>query len=681
MTRALASLPVRASLWSLAAVALLRATPAGTALTMIVRTLQSAIDSGLGVATSAAVIVDSRCTGADGIALALGVVLAQRTAWTHRLAGSAGALLLVLAVNTTRVVTLGAAASRPELFAILHEQIWPAVLVIAIAGYTWLWLRGFGSAPWMRSRGAAFGIAACVLLMLQFAGFPLISKSDAARRVCEWTAAAAALVMSAAGASASADGAVLSTSRGAFVVTPECVWTPLIALYAAAIVTVPLTIARRAMALAAMLPLFFALSIARALVTALPAAIAPDPLTAIHAFFQIACAVALVIVTAARSTSITRGVAAAALGAAVAWATALVASLGLAFADAVPDPQGARALMPPIAIALTVALFVAAGSRRWRRLVLATVLAVLAAAGLEQIRISPHPLFWRALSLAIPAGLAAWLFRGERTAASYRSFWDEVGEQFPDLGGAASTALYRRNEIALISDAIPSLDGCRLLKTDLWDEARNTRILQWTAERGAIVTGIDLAAATARAARAAFGPLDARVTVADVRRLPFADASFDAVYSMGTVEHFDETEDAVRELARVLRPGGRLILGVPNRFDPFLRPLMVRALHAFGLYGYGFEKSYSRRQLRAMIERAGLLVTAESGLLFIPGWLRMAELAAHTRGWRVRSALIAPAVAAFIWIDERFPRLRRHGYLLASIAAKPHTRSALTCRP
>ena len=84
-----------------------------------------------------------------------------------------------------------------------------------------------------------------------------------------------------------------------------------------------------------------------------------------------------------------------------------------------------------------------------------------------------------------------------------------------------------------------------------------------------------------------------------MRDLPFRDASFDAIYSMGTIEHFDETERAVEEMARVLKPGGRAIVGVPNRHDPFLRPLLATALQAVGLYGYGYEKSYSRRALRA----------------------------------------------------------------------------------
>jgi SAM-dependent methyltransferase len=161
-----------------------------------------------------------------------------------------------------------------------------------------------------------------------------------------------------------------------------------------------------------------------------------------------------------------------------------------------------------------------------------------------------------------------------------------------------------------------------------------------------------------------------RAAAADVRAIPFADGSFDAVYSMGTIEHFAETEDAVKEIARVLAPGGRAIVGVPNRHDPFLRPLMVSVMYALGLYGYGLEKSYSRRSLRAMLEHAGLEVEAETAILFIPGWLRIADLACHS--WcrplaRVTGALVRP----FVWLDRHVPAVRRHGYLLATVATKP----------
>lgn len=51
-------------------------------------------------------------------------------------------------------------------------------------------------------------------------------------------------------------------------------------------------------------------------------------------------------------------------------------------------------------------------------------------------------------------------------------------------------------------------------------------------------------------------------------RLPYADASFDAVLSNEVIEHVMDDRAAVAEIARVLRPGGRLLLFCPNRWYP-----------------------------------------------------------------------------------------------------------------
>lgn len=256
-------------------------------------------------------------------------------------------------------------------------------------------------------------------------------------------------------------------------------------------------------------------------------------------------------------------------------------------------------------------------------------------------------------------------------AAAYRRFWAGVGERFPDLRGAASTRYYAANEERLFTEHLAPLKGLRILKTDLWDEAKNTRILAWAAQHGARAFGVDISEPTARQAKAAFAdcPSALHATAADVRALPFVDASFDAIYSMGTIEHFDETELAVREMARVLKPGGRAIIGVPNRHDPFLRPLLSTAMQALGLYAYGYEKSYSRRALREMLERSGFTVTAETAILFIPGGLRILDLACHS--WcRPLSWITAAMVWPFVWLDRHVAAVRRHGYLLATVAVK-----------
>lgn len=260
------------------------------------------------------------------------------------------------------------------------------------------------------------------------------------------------------------------------------------------------------------------------------------------------------------------------------------------------------------------------------------------------------------------------------TPARYRKFWARVGERFPDLSGAASTRYYADNEQRLFTEHFGPLDGLSILKTDLWDESRNTRILVWARARGARTFGIDISRPTLLQARDAFVAAGFEYglsgAVGDVRDIPFADGSFDVVYSMGTIEHFAETERAVAEIARVMKPGALAIVGVPNRLDPFLRPLLATAMQALGIYGYGYEKSYTRRALRQMLERTGLEVVAETAILFIPGWLRMLDLACHS--WcRPLASVTGALVTPFVFLDRHVPAVRKHGYLLATVVRKP----------
>jgi hypothetical protein len=88
------------------------------------------------------------------------------------------------------------------------------------------------------------------------------------------------------------------------VVTPECILTPLIPVYVAAVLVAPLSRSRKLLALVAGAPIFFALGTARLLVLAVPASLLSAPLAAVHAFSQVVAGVLLVAATAWWATKV-----------------------------------------------------------------------------------------------------------------------------------------------------------------------------------------------------------------------------------------------------------------------------------------------------------------------------------------------------------------------------------------
>ncbi len=97
--------------------------------------------------------------------------------------------------------------------------------------------------------------------------------------------------------------------------------------------------------------------------------------------------------------------------------------------------------------------------------------------------------------------------------------------------------------------------GARLLEIGC---GMGTDLLQF-ARGGAKVTGIDLTPRSIEISRhhlQLYGQ-PGQFALADAEALPFADESFDAVYSNGVLHHTPNTTGAIREIHRVLRPGGQ----------------------------------------------------------------------------------------------------------------------------
>ena len=160
------------------------------------------------------------------------------------------------------------------------------------------------------------------------------------------------------------------------------------------------------------------------------------------------------------------------------------------------------------------------------------------------------------------------------------------------------------------------------------------------AKRGARVVAVDYAEAELKEVRNTFGAMEADGEVApsgctgtvqaDATRLPFAEATFDRVIASEVLEHIDDDAAAVRELARVLRPGGTIAVTAPAYLPERICWALSDDYHAPAVPG-GHVRIYHEWELRDRLRAAGLN----------PGFAHHAH-ALHSPYWWLRCA-VGPA--------------------------------------
>jgi methionine biosynthesis protein MetW len=211
----------------------------------------------------------------------------------------------------------------------------------------------------------------------------------------------------------------------------------------------------------------------------------------------------------------------------------------------------------------------------------------------------------------------------------YDTYWREKGDLFDSERLEQMAALVQPGESVLALDCGPGVLA-RLL-----------------ADKGAHVVGVDMSAVAVDMARQK--GIDAHWVDLDREPLPFADASFDTVLSDSGLEHRFFVDRPLDEAVRVLRPGGKLILSVPNighwrcrlwllagRF-PTVPNSPTDAIHL---------RFFTLREAMALLRQRGLTIEATDGTVclwawqFYPAWLR----------WPVVRSVYA-------WLVHRWPSL------------------------
>ncbi len=199
------------------------------------------------------------------------------------------------------------------------------------------------------------------------------------------------------------------------------------------------------------------------------------------------------------------------------------------------------------------------------------------------------------------------------------------------------------------------------------------------AGRGAWVVGAEPSARMTALARMAgekaAGPLP-RWVRGWADGLPFASGSFDAVICKGAIDHFDRPNRALAEMARVTRPGGRVVVAIANfdslscraaRIGDFLREdwrgrVLQRGRRHYDVPGDHFtryELGLMREQVSKVVELE--LVEGISMAWGLPGWTRWLG--------RLPETAAQGSLVALDWLARRAPSLAD----VVVLAGRPRT--------
>ncbi len=153
----------------------------------------------------------------------------------------------------------------------------------------------------------------------------------------------------------------------------------------------------------------------------------------------------------------------------------------------------------------------------------------------------------------------------------------------------------------------------------------NARDIIYMIEQGTQVVGIDMSEGMVVEAKADLEKLgynDVTLEVGDATQLNYADNEFDKILCSEVIEHIPNADEALREMWRVLKPDGLLVLSTPNPkswygFDRYV--VWEKILRKKWDHPYDYWRSM--KDLLTMTEQKGFVTTRRIGVCYVPGFL------------------------------------------------------------
>ena len=158
------------------------------------------------------------------------------------------------------------------------------------------------------------------------------------------------------------------------------------------------------------------------------------------------------------------------------------------------------------------------------------------------------------------------------------------------------------------------------------------------------MTGLDPDPRMLDAARTRAESVDLHLVPGRAQSLPFENETFDRIAAVTVLCFIPQADQAIAEMARVLRPGGRLVIGELGRWSLWAALRRIRAW--LGAQTWRAARFRTADELQRLLERHGLVISEAHGSVFYPPLGVTAWLLARLDPWFGRKTTFGAAFVA-----------------------------------